>query len=123
MHTAIKNSVITGTLENEFSLVTRFLDEYKGTFSNNYIRKYEPLDLPQFTNIRWYEKNDTVFKNIYYDYKKNNYFNFEPDSISPIRDLGDYTIATEYCPLDLNGNNRLANGKPNAGAYEWKPTE
>lgn len=62
MHTAIKNSVITGTLENEFSLVTRFLDEYKGTFSNNYIRKYEPLDLPQFTNIRWYEKNDTVFK-------------------------------------------------------------
>ena len=123
MHTAIKNSVITGTLENEFSLVTRFLDEYKGTFSNNYIRKYEPLDLPQFTNIRWYEKNDTVFKNIYYDYKKNNYFNFEPDSISPIRDLGDYTIATEYCPLDLNGNNRLADGKPDAGAYEWKPTE
>ncbi len=122
METIFQNCIISGSAENEFSLATRFLDQYKGSFKNCYIRTPNVLDLPQFTGIRWSNKNDTIFKSIYYDYEKKIYFNFMPDSISPARGIADKTIANHY-PLDLNGNNRMADGTPDAGAYEWKPTK
>ena len=81
------------------------------------------MELPQFTGldkkIRWSAKNDTVFKSIRYDYEKNTYFDFTPDSVSPARGLADPTIAAQF-PVDLNGNKR-DDGAPDAGAYEWKP--
>ena len=75
-----------------------------------------------FTNIRWYEKNDILFKSTAYDYEKKTYFNFTPDSLSPARGLADKTVATQF-PIDLNGKNRLTDGAPDAGAYEWIPTK
>ena len=45
-----------------------------------------------------------------------------PDSVSPARGLADLTIALQH-PLDLNGNNRLKDGAPDAGAYEWEPAK
>ncbi len=121
MQTVFKNSIITGTLENEFSIATRFPETYKGTFSNCYIRKTEPVEQSQFTNIRWYEYNDSVFKQIRYDYEKNLYFDFTPDSVSPARGIADISVAFSY-PIDLNGNSRLRDNAPDAGAYEWVPT-
>ncbi|MBC7125840.1 MAG: hypothetical protein H5T24_09435, partial [Bacteroidales bacterium] len=44
-------------------------------------------------------------------------WNFELDTLSPAKDIGDITIATGY-PVDLNGVNRLADGKPDLGAFE-----
>jgi hypothetical protein len=123
MRTTFLNCAIAGSMENEFTLATRFPKLYKGTFFHCYIRRANALDLPQFSNIRWSEKNDTVFKNIYFDYKKGTYFNFEPDSVSPLRGLADYNIAAENCPVDLNGINRLQDGAPDAGAYEWMPAK
>jgi hypothetical protein len=122
METVFRNCVISGSYENEFSLASKFLTLYKGTFDHCYIRKTAASDLPQFTNIRWYQKNDTVFKSIHYDEIKGTYYNFMPDSVSPARGLADPVIAAQY-PLDLNGNNRLEDGKPDAGAYEWEPTK
>jgi hypothetical protein len=122
METLFQNCVISGSADNEFSLATRFLDQYKGTFKNCYIRTPKALDLTQFKDIRWSNKNDTIFKSIHYDYEKNTYFNFMLDSVSPARGIADKTIANQY-PLDLNGNNRLEDGTPDAGAYEWKPTK
>ena len=119
MESVFRNCVISGSDENEFSLATRFPEQYNGIFDHCYIRKPEALTTPQFTKIRWSEKNDTVFKSIRYSLEDNTYFNFTPDSVSPLRGLANPDFAT---PLDLNGNNRLSDGAPDAGAYEWKPT-
>ncbi len=122
METIFRNCVISGSSENEFSLATRFLDQYKGIFDHCYIRKPDSLNLQQFTKIRWSAKNDTVFKSTRYDYEKNTYFNFMPDSVSPLRGLADPAVAAQF-PVDLNGNNRLIGNKPDAGAYQWEPTK
>jgi len=124
MESIFRNCIITGSQDNEFSLATRYEEQYNGTFDHSYIRKPKALETSQFSNIRWYAKNDTVFKNTYYDYKKNTYFDFTPDSVSPARGLADSKITLDAnLQLDLNGNNRLEDGKPDAGAYEWKPTK
>jgi hypothetical protein len=123
METVFRNCIISGSTGNEFSLVTRFPEKYKGIFDHCYILKPDSLALPQlFTNIRWSAKNDTVFKSIRYDYVKNIYFNFMPDSVSPARGLADLSVAQQF-PIDLNGNNRLTGNKPDAGAYQWQPTK
>jgi hypothetical protein len=121
METVFRNSIITGTLENEFSIATRFPDLYKGIFTNSYIRRNEPDTRAQFANIRWYEPRDTVFKQTRYDYEKNLYFDFTPDSVSPARGLADISVAFTY-PTDLRGNSRLGDNAPDAGAYEWVQT-
>jgi hypothetical protein len=119
MESKFYNCIISGSAENEFSLATRFENQYKGTFKNCYIRKPKASELPQFSSITWSSKNDTVFKSVRYDYEKNTYFDFEPDSVSPARGIADKTIARRY-RFDINGNSRMADGEPDAGAYEWK---
>lgn len=121
METVFKNCIVAGGLENEFTLATRFTAEYNGLFEHCYIKKTDSLVLQQFSNIRWSQKKDTVFKSIRYEYNKDTYFNFNLDSISPARGMANKQIANEY-PTDLNGNNRLLDGEPDAGAYEWEPT-
>jgi hypothetical protein len=122
METTFKNCIISGSSGNEFSLASKFMSLYKGVFDHCYIRTSKQLTLPQFSNIRWYAQNDSIFKNSYYDPDKGIYYNFTPDSVSPARGLADPAVAAQY-PLDLNGNNRLQDGKPDAGAYEWMPTK
>jgi hypothetical protein len=122
MQTVFRNCIISGSADNEFSLASKFLSQYNGTFDHCYIRTPKAVDLLQFTNIRWYAKKDTVFKRTTYDYVKGLYYNFTLDSISPARGLADPAIAAQF-PLDLNGNSRFQDGKPDAGAYEWQPTK
>lgn len=123
METVFENCIIAGSTTNEFSLLTRFPMDYHGTFKNSYIRNQKPeAVLPQFINVRWYEKPDTLFKNTYFDANKKLYYNFMPDSVSPARNIGDMEIAKKY-PFDLNGKNRLEDNKPDAGAYEWQPVK
>ena len=120
METVFENCIIAGSATNELELMTRFTIDYHGTFKNSYIRNQKPeTSLPQFINVRWYEKPDTVFKNTYFDVNKKLYYNFMPDSVSPARNIGDIEIAKKY-PFDLNGKNRLEDNKPDAGAYEWQ---
>lgn len=119
MQTEFRNCIITGSIENEFSLASRFLDQYKGIFDHCYIRKTDSLKLTQFSNIRWYARKDTLFKSTRWDYQKKIYFNFMPDSVSPVRGKADPAVAALF-PLDLNGNNRLIGNKPDMGAYQWQ---
>ena len=121
MTAEFKNCIIAGTLDNEFSIADRFIDKFNGSFSNCYIQRTRIFELPQFSEIRWSAKNDTIFKSPRYDFNKGQYFDFTPDSVSPARDIADPAIATQF-PLDLNGKNRLTDGKPDAGAYEWLPS-
>lgn len=119
METTFKNCIITGGLKNEISIVSRFLDQIKTNFDHNFIRREEKYDLSQFKNSIWYEKKDSIiFVSQRYDNEKNLYFNFMPDSTSSVRGKADIDIASQF-PLDLNGNNRLADGEPDLGAYEW----
>jgi len=43
---------------------------------------------------------------------------FRPDSLCKAKNIGDAEIARNY-PYDLNGRDRLQDGKPDAGCYEW----
>lgn len=122
METIFKNCVISGSIENEFTLATRSPEQYPGIFDHCYIRRPDKLILPQFTNITWSVAKDTVFKSIHYDVEKKTYYNFMPDSVSPVRGMADLTVARQF-PLDLNGNDRLINNKPDIGAYQWQPTK
>ena len=122
MQTEFRNCIVAGGLETELSIVSRFLTQYKAVFSDSYIRRKEAYELSQFQNIRWYAQNDTIFKHPFYNDTTSVYFNFTPDSVSPVRGLADRTIAAQF-PLDLNGVNRLEDNAPDAGAYEWQPTK
>ncbi len=123
MESVFQNCIIAGSLQNEFSIASRFTDQYKGTFANCFIRREKPFELAQFQNVKWFETKDTLlFKQTRYDYEKNIYFNFTPDSISPVRGIADPLISAQY-PFDLKGNSRIEDNLPDAGAYEWKPTK
>ncbi len=123
METVFTNCVVAGSGSSEFEILTRFENQYQGTFSNSYIRREKPDPLPSmYTNIVWYNPKDTIFKNTYYDLEKLEYYNFMPDSVSPARNIADPAVAGLY-PVDLNGNSRLTDGKPDAGAYEWQPVK
>lgn len=121
METEFRNCVIAGALENEFSIASRFLTAYKGAFNNSFIRRDKAYELTQFKDVHWYVKADSIlFKQTSSNYAKKLYFDFTPDSISALRGLADPTIAAQF-PIDLNGNSRLEDAAPDAGAYEWKP--
>ena len=125
METIVENCIISGSTANELGIMTRFSDEYHGKFSNSYIRNEEAkTGTAMFDHIHWNNKSktDTVFVNTYLDEKKLIYYNFMLDSVSPARNIGDIEVAKKY-PFDLNGNSRLEDNKPDAGAYEWQPAK
>lgn len=118
METIIANCIITGSSQNEISLVTRRDSLYKAAISYSYLRRSTASDLPQFKNIRWWQATDTVFVSIREDLEEGFEFDFYPDSISPVIGIANPEIARRF-PIDLNGNNRLIDGAPDAGAFEW----
>ncbi|MBN2765702.1 MAG: hypothetical protein JXR27_04955 [Paludibacteraceae bacterium] len=119
MRTRFRNSVISGSLANELSIASRFPANVDADFSNNFVRRKTAYEFPAFQHTRWYEEGDTIlFKSTTYNAKKNQYFDFMPDSLSALRGLALPDVASQF-PLDLNGNNRMADGAPDAGAYEW----
>lgn len=121
METRVYNSVIAGSSQNEITLASRYDSLYNAAISHSYLKRVKPSELPFYTNIRWSTPKDSLFKSIREDLTKKVYFNFMPDSVSPLRKaLADPAIALQF-PLDLNGRNRLADGTPDAGAFEWVP--
>jgi hypothetical protein len=121
METEFINCIVSGTIDNELAIASRYLKEYNGTFSNSYIKRKAPYNQSQFEKIRWYQSKDTlVFKHSRFDYEKKRYFDFTPDSVSPARNMADISVASRY-PLDLTGRSRFIDGAPDAGCYEWRP--
>jgi hypothetical protein len=54
------------------------------------------------------------------DFEKNTYFNFQLDSVSPAKNIANYSVTSTYgLELDFYGKDRTADGQPDAGAYEW----
>jgi len=118
MVTRVYNSIIAGSAQNELSLASRFDSLYKADIAFSYIKRTKALDLPQFRQVRWSALRDTVFKGTVQNLEKELTYNFMPDSVSPARGIADPEMAKRF-PFDLNGRNRLADGAPDAGAYEW----
>ncbi len=117
--TTFKNCIITGAKNNEFSLLSRFEKQFNADFSNCYIKKENPdSTLSYYKNVVWANYNDTVFRNTVFGVDKKYYYNFSLDSVSPAREIGNIDVAKLY-PLDINGKDRLKDGKPDAGASEW----
>lgn len=122
MQVSFRNCVIAGSNANEMSIASKFPAQFPALFDHCYIRRSKALESTVFSNISWSGVRDTVFKQTSFDIKKDLYFNFMPDSVSPARGIADPEYAKMF-PLDLNGNSRLADGKPDAGAYEWQSSK
>ena len=118
MNSIFRNCIVTGSVKTEFEIGATFPERYHGEFSHCYFRG-DSLKLPQFTDMAYCQAEDTVFVNTYVAYGDYNYYDFQLDSVSPARGIGDLETAAQY-PFDRNGNNRLADGAPDAGAYEWQ---
>lgn len=106
-NTFFRNSIVYGTSTTEVELKSKPDKAFDVLFENCLIRN--PQDnSPYFTNITW--NKDPKFK----DYDK---LNFELDTLSNAKDIGD-PIWSDYFPWDLKNRSRLSDGKPDLGAYE-----
>lgn len=117
--TSFYNSVITGYLTNQLVLATPLEQYYEGVFSHNYLKTDTLLASNAKDNTYWQETDTAVFRNTYYKYKEYIYYDFRPDSLSPLRGIGDSIVALPY-PMDREGVSR-ALMRPDAGCYQHHP--
>lgn len=117
--TSFYNSVITGYLANQLVLATPLEQYYEGVFSHNYLKTDTLLASNAKDNTYWQETDTAVFRNTYYKYKEYIYYDFRPDSLSPLRGIGDSIVALPY-PMDREGVSR-ALMRPDAGCYQHHP--
>lgn len=117
--TSFYNSVITGYLANQLVLATPLEQYYEGVFSHNYLKTDTLLASSAKDNTYWQETDTAVFRNTYYKYKEYIYYDFRPDSLSPLRGIGDSIVALPY-PMDREGVSR-ALMRPDAGCYQHHP--
>ena len=113
---SFSNCIITGGRKNNVVVATPLADEYKGQFVGNYLRADSLSEKFAHHNVYAAEEDTTVFRNIYYMYKKYHYYDFQLDSLSPARGIADSIIALSY-PMDRIGNTRKPH--PDAGCYEY----
>ncbi|MBQ0020246.1 MAG: right-handed parallel beta-helix repeat-containing protein [Bacteroidales bacterium] len=129
------NCVIMGRAED---VVMGKIEEYQDLrcdylFKNCYLRTVKSDDTERFVNIV-YDTDTLDFKKDDPDrpgrYGSSNFalmgtdylYDFTPDSLSGIRGLADAVIISRYnCSVDRNGVNRMSDGAPDAGAYEFHP--
>ena len=113
---SFSNCIITGGRKNNVVVATPLADEYKGQFVGNYLRADSLSKKFAHNNVYAAEEDTTVFRNIYYMYKKYHYYDFQLDSLSPARGIADSITALSY-PTDRIGNTRKPH--PDAGCYEY----
>ncbi len=109
------NTIIFGSYKSELYLDSTI------TLSSSYnVKLYNCLIVGDEQQANYFEKTvwkpytQTVFTNTTtYPY------NFNLVSASPAVNSADFSIANNY-PLDITGNSRIADGKPDIGAYEYK---
>lgn len=119
--TSFYNSIVTGYRTDEVSIkIDTTATQYAGAFVGNYLKTDTTIQA-LFPNNRYWQKTDTteVFVNDFYRYKEYIYYDFRPDSLSPVIGIGDSVAAIPY-PTDRNGYSR-AGLKPDAGCYQYQP--
>lgn len=111
MKATFANSIIYGIAD----------DINKGdlTGSNVFLRyvslKANGSDDDNFINCLW--DTDPMFLTVRSDY----YFNYRLQDDSPVKAAGDPALVTPVVMFDMDGVNRLGDGAPSLGAYQWVP--
>lgn len=125
----IENSIIFGNYPNELRLMRDTVTHATyNLFISNCLIKGKQSDDVFLQNITWsYDQNqpndkhaliDTVFMNTSIEnIQEDGYFNFQLAFRSRARNIGNTSVAARY-PIDRLGQNRLADGAPDLGAYE-----
>ncbi len=112
-----ENTIIIGSYKNEITLdsqpkTTTPTTDFNVNFFNCLIQGKEEQN-PFYTNTVWVDKTKDIFVNtLTYPY------NYQLKSGSPAIGVADDAVANQY-PFDKNGVNRLFDGAPDIGAYEF----
>lgn len=114
---SFRNCIITGGREQNLVVATPLPDHYEGRFEGNYLRCDSLDEAYAKNNVYASDSDSCVFRNIYYLYEEYHYYDFQLDSLSPARGVGN-SIAALSCPIDRLGNRRKE--KPDAGCYEYE---
>ena len=110
------NCIITGARKNNVVVATPLMDHYEGEFIGNYLRSDSLPESFAQNNVYASDSDSVVFRNIHYLYREYRYYDFQLDSLSPARGIGDSIVAKQY-PQDRLGNIRKKH--PDAGCYEY----
>lgn len=113
----LRNSVLAGMKKRCLMLATPFREYYAGEFVGCWLQTDSIPAAYAHHNIYHLGHCKDLFRCDYYEDKKQ-YYDFRLDSLSPARNIADSLIATEL-PTDRNGRDRMADGKPDAGCYEY----
>jgi len=110
------NCIVFGSQTNEVGFGMRYNIPWNAEFTNCLLRSYAiPPTQASMLNCKY--ANDAKFLKLGYEVDKYR-FDFRLDSLSPARNIGSTAYLSTY-PVDLNGQSRLLDNKPDAGAYEW----
>ncbi|QKG79021.1 hypothetical protein [Tenuifilum thalassicum] len=109
------NSIIYGSISNEIGLDYMYNGqpvsaEFNYSFTDCILKVPTDFNLDNPLHFTRTTRDNPKFKNI-------EDWCFELDTLSPAKDIGNIDIANRF-PIDLNGENRLNDGKPDIGAFE-----
>ena len=109
------NSIIYGSISNELGLDYKYNGQpvnasFNYKFTDCILRVPTNINFDDPSHFLRVKHDDPKFKDI-------SKWLFELDTLSPAKDIGDIGIANSF-PFDLKGVNRLADGKPDLGAFE-----
>lgn len=109
------NSVIYGSISTELGLDNRYNGQpvaasFNYSFTDCILRVPSNFNLSDPSHFLRVKSNDPKFRDV-------SKWNFELDTLSPAKDIGDISVASSF-PIDLNGLSRLTDGKPDLGAFE-----
>jgi hypothetical protein len=114
------NCIINGNLNHELMFVNNGSDLFNYRFNHCLVKALEDsVDLNDNTHyISIILNEDPAFMNDSDRY----HLNFALDTLSPAKDTGDASIISLFPFLndDISGNSRMADGKPDLGAFERK---
>jgi hypothetical protein len=107
-----KNSIIYGNMDTEVGVLDSLGGELNFYFDHCLAKLAKTVDISNTSHYNELMKNaDVLFTNTAE-------YNYMPDSLSPVRNIGDPIFAKEV-PFDLNNVSRLSDTGPDLGAYEY----
>jgi hypothetical protein len=106
------NSIIWGNLNSEIEFGQNMQSAFNYRFDHCLVKLADSIDVSNSDNFI------SLTKNIDPKFVNNDEYNYAPDSLSPVRDIG-ARIYGEQVPLDLNQVSRTSDAAPDLGAYEY----
>jgi len=112
LHAVFFNCIVFGSNFSEVDTLMSSQSTWNIQFKNCMLRS---LEWPSSMAAGCVYPKEPKFLKIDYDTEK---FDFRLDSVSEARFAADSVYSKQY-PYDMNGIDRLGDGKPDIGAYEW----